>query len=93
MSQNPASLGEPIEIEKFWKTRRRDIAIVVTLSTYEGTNIVNIREFFTGSDGCMKPSTRGLAMAVRRLPELSNAVRKALERARSLGLLPEEGAE
>jgi hypothetical protein len=38
----------------------------------------------------MKPSTRGLATSVRNLPEFSNAMRKALERARDLDLLPVE---
>jgi hypothetical protein len=91
MTTAPAPLAEPIEIAKFWKGRRRDKAIVVSLSSYEGTNIVNVREHFIGSDGCMRPTTRGLAMAVRLLPELSRAVRAALEKARSLNLLPEEG--
>ena len=70
MSTKPAPLAAPIEVAKFWKTRRRDIAIVVTLSEYEGSNILNVREHFIGSDGCMRPTTRGLAMGIRRLPEL-----------------------
>jgi hypothetical protein len=90
MSQKPAPIAE-IEIGKFWKNRRRDTAIVVSLSAYEGHNLVNVREHFIGRDGCMRPTTKGLAMVVRRLPEFSNAIRKALEKARELNLLPEEG--
>jgi hypothetical protein len=90
MSQKPTPLAEPIEI-KFWKTRRRDIAIVISISSYEGTNIVNVREHFIGSDGCMRPTTKGIALAIRRLPELSNALRSLLERARALGLIPDDG--
>jgi hypothetical protein len=93
MSAKPSPLAEPVEIARWWKSRRRDIAIVVTLSAYESINIVNVREYFTDQAGCMKPSTRGLAMVVRRLPEFSNAIRKALETARALNLLPEEGSE
>jgi hypothetical protein len=93
MSTKPAPLTEPVEIGKFWKNRRRDTAIVVSLSAYEGHNLVNVREYFVGSDGCMRPSTKGLALIVRRLPELSNVIRKALEKARELDLLPEEGGE
>jgi hypothetical protein len=91
MTTKPAPLTESIEIAKWWKSRRRDIAIVVSLSSYEGVNLVNVRENFVGSDGCMRPTTKGLAMVVRRLPEFSNAIRKALEKARELDLLPEEG--
>jgi hypothetical protein len=91
MSAKPPPLTEPIEIGKFWKNRRRDTAIVVSLSAYEGHNLVNVREHFIGSDGCMRPTTKGLAMVVRRLPEFANAIRRALEKARELDLLPEEG--
>jgi hypothetical protein len=93
MTQKPAPLAEPIEIAKWWKSRRRDIATVVSLGSHEGVNIVHVREYYTDHAGCMKPSTRGIAMSVRRLPELSRAVRLALEKARALDLLPEEAAE
>ena len=93
MTQKPATLAEPLEIAKWWKSRRRDIAVVVTLSSFEGTNIVNVREYYTASDGCMRPTTRGLAMAARRLPEFSKAIRHALEKARELNLLPEGDGE
>jgi hypothetical protein len=82
-----------MEIAKFWKSRQNKIAIVVSLRHYDGHNLVDVREYFTDQAGCMKPSTRGLAMVVRRLPEFSNAIRKALETARKLDLLPEEGGE
>jgi hypothetical protein len=93
MSAKPLPLTETIEIAKWWKSRRRDIAVVVSLSSYEGHNLVNVREHFIGSDGCMRPTTKGLAMVVRRLPEFSNAIRKALEKARELDLLPDDGSE
>jgi hypothetical protein len=92
MTAKAPPLAEPIEW-KLWKNRQRQIAIVVSLSSYEGQNLVSIREYFTDQAGCMRPSTKGLSMVVRRLPELSRAVRLALEKARSLDLLPEEGDE
>jgi hypothetical protein len=90
MSQRP-TLPEPIEIAKFWKNRQNKIAIVVSLRHYEGHNLVDVREHFTDQAGCMRPTTKGLAMVVRRLPEFSNAIRRALEKARELDLLPDEG--
>jgi len=93
MTAKPPPLSEPIEICKLWKNRRRDKAIVVSLSAYEETNIVNVREHFVGSDGIMRPTTKGIATSVRRLPELSRALRLALEKARSLNLLPEGDGE
>ena len=93
MSAKPPPLAEPIEICKISKNRRRDKVIVVSLGAYEETNLVNVREHFVGADGIMRPTTKGIAMSVRRLPELSNALRKALETARALNLLPEDGGE
>jgi hypothetical protein len=92
MTQKTALLAEPIEVAKWWKSRRRDIAVVVSLSAYEGRNLVNVREHFIGSDGCMRPTTKGLAMVVRRLPDLAAAVTKALAKARELGLLDDDEA-
>jgi hypothetical protein len=82
-------LDAPIEVSKMWKNRQRQIAIVVSLSSYEGHNLINIREYFTDKAGCMRPTTKGVSMVVRRLPELSRALRSALEKARGLDLLPE----
>jgi len=89
MSTKPAPLSEPIEIAKFWKSRDRRIAIVAALKSIEDQNVIDLREFYTDAHGCMRPSTRGLTMVVRRLPELSRALRRALEHARALKLLPE----
>jgi hypothetical protein len=93
MTRKPAPLAEPIEIGKFWKNRRRDTAIVVSLSAYEGHNLINVREHFVGSDGCTRPTTKGLAMVVRRLPEFSKTVCQALKKARELNLLSDEVGE
>jgi hypothetical protein len=84
------SLPEPVEIARFWKNRRHD-AIVVSLSTYEGRNLVDVRQHFMNSEGKLQPSPKGVAMVVLRLPELAAAVNKALTKARELRLLGDEG--
>jgi hypothetical protein len=87
------TLSEPVEICKFWKGRRRDKAVVVTLSTYEQINIVNVREHHVGTDGIMRPTTRGIAMSVKHLGELAAGIAKALVKARALELIDDnEGA-
>ncbi|MDB5616593.1 PC4/YdbC family ssDNA-binding protein [Tardiphaga sp.] len=90
MSARRPTLDEPIEITKFWKNRRGD-AVIVSLSTYEGHNLINIRTHSTDRAGKLVPTTKGIAVAVLRLPELAAAVTKALVKARELGLI-EEGA-
>jgi transcriptional coactivator p15 (PC4) len=92
MSTKPPLLAEPIEI-RFWKNRQRRAAIVVSLKSFEDQNLIDVREYFTDAQGCMKPSTKGIAMGVRCLPELSRSVRRALEKARALKLIPEDAGE
>ncbi len=85
------TLPEPVEIAKFWKNRRHD-AIVVSLSTYEGKNIVDVR-MHAMKKGRLLPTPKGVAMVILRLPELAKAVTKALAKAKELGLLPDDGGE
>ena len=85
------TLPEPVEIAKFWKNRRHD-AIVVSLSTYEGRNIVDVR-MHAMKDGRLLPTTKGVAMVVLRLPDLAKAINKALVKARELELIEADESE
>ncbi|MGY2906550.1 transcriptional coactivator p15/PC4 family protein [Bradyrhizobium sp. URHC0002] len=88
MSTRRPTLDEPVVISKFWKNRRHD-AVIVSLSTYEGHNLVDLRTHAM-KEGRLVPTPKGLAMVVRRLPELHQAVTKALAKARELGLIDSE---
>jgi len=79
-------LEEPVLISQFWKNRRHD-AIVVSLSTYEGRNLIDVRQHFMTKDGKLAPTSKGVAMVVLRLLDLAKAVNKAMEKAKELGLL------
>jgi hypothetical protein len=79
------SLSEPIEVAKFWKNRKGE-AVIVRLSTYEGHDLIDLRTWYTGSDGRLAPG-KGLACAVRHLPELAAALNKAMAEARARGML------
>jgi transcriptional coactivator p15 (PC4) len=84
------TLAEPVEW-RFWKNRWRRDAIVVSLSTYEGRNLISVRTHTTSQDGKMLPTAKGIALVVARLPELAAALTKALAKARELGLLDDQG--
>jgi hypothetical protein len=84
------TLPEPVEIAKFWKNRRHD-AIVVSLSTYEGKNLVDVR-MHAMKEGRLVPTPKGLAMMVLRLPDLAKAINKAMAKAVELGLLDDDEA-
>src|SRR5690349_25091897 len=99
MTDAPAKaspLAEPIEIAKFWKNRRRAESVHVSLSEYEGHPLINVRIYATGADGIDRPTTKGVAMGIRKLPELAQALAKALAKAeakaRELGLISDEAS-
>lgn len=86
MNARPA-LPEPVEIAKFWKNLRRAESVHVTLSEYEGHVLINVRIYCTGADGIDRPTPKGIAMAVGKLPTLAKALAMAEAKARELGLL------
>jgi hypothetical protein len=90
-----ATLAEPVVIAKFWRSRNHSEHVRIELSEYEGRPLINVRIWQTGSDGIDRPTKKGIAMAVRKLPELASALAKAEIRARELHLLDgqDEAAE
>jgi hypothetical protein len=91
VSKRP-TLEAPVEISKFWKNRRRNESVHVSLSEYEGHVLINVRVYATGTDGIDRPTPKGVAMGIRRLPELARALVKAEAKARELGLIDDEAA-
>lgn len=86
MNARPA-LPEPVIVARFWKNRRRAESVHVTLSEYEGHVLINVRIYCTGADGIDRPTPKGIAMAVGKLPTLAKALATAETKARELGLL------
>ena len=81
------TLPEAVEIAKFWKSRNRAEHVRVDLSEYKGHSLINVRIWQTGSDGIDRPTAKGIAMSVRKLPQLASALTKAEAKAIELGLL------
>lgn len=87
------TLPEPVEVAKFWKNRRRNESVHVSLSEYEGHVLINVRVYATGADGIDRPTPKGVAMGIQKLPELARALAKAEAKARELGLVDDEVSE
>jgi hypothetical protein len=90
---NRPPIAAPVEIAKFWKNRGRCESVHVTLSQYEGRSLINVRVYSTGTDGIDRPTVKGIAMAIDKLPDLAQAMTKAEAKARELGLIGDEGGE
>jgi hypothetical protein len=87
MSAPRPTLQEPVEIAKIWKNRWRRESVHVSLSEYEGHCLISIRVYSAGTDGIDRPTPKGVAMSIRKLPELAKALALAESKARALGLI------
>ena len=79
----------PLTIARFTKNKRE--AVVVALSEYKGVRLIDLRVFAATDEGD-KPTPKGLALDVRRLPDLREAITRAEAEARALGMLRTEEA-
>jgi hypothetical protein len=94
MSNKRPTITAPVPIAKFWKSQRDHTKHVrMELSEYEGHPLINVRIWKTGSDGIDRPTVAGIALAIRKLPELADGINKALRKARELGLLDDEAGK
>ena len=64
----------------------------VALGLYNGKHTINVRVWYRDDDE-VKPSKSGITLAVKHLPALADAVAKALDRARELGLVDDGGEQ
>jgi Transcriptional Coactivator p15 (PC4) len=61
------------------------------ISSFNGRQIFNVRRWCRAEDGSIRPTPKGLACAIRHLPALAALLADALARARTSGLLPNDG--
>jgi hypothetical protein len=81
------TLREPVLVAEFWCNRRGE-AVRVQLREYQGVALVDLRKYYTGREGKLLPTKKGLSIAVRKLPELADAIARTLSKAKELGLIP-----
>jgi hypothetical protein len=65
----------------------------VRLDTYQGQAVIDCRAWYQGGDGTMKPGRGGLTLGVRHLPQLADAIAKALATAIEAGLISSDGSQ
>ena len=79
-------MAEPIVVAEFWANCGGE-SICVQLRDYQGQALIDVRRYYTGAEGRLLPTAKGIAVSVRRLPELAAAIAKAERKAAELGLV------
>jgi hypothetical protein len=59
----------------------------IALDQYQGRNVVDLRTWWWGEDGNLRPSTRGLTVSTKHLRSLAEALSEAADEAERLGLV------
>jgi len=83
------TLAEPVTIAEWWKNRRGE-SIRLTLTTWQGRNIADLRVWCTSPEGKLKPSAKGIACDIKHLAKLKGAFAKAEAKARELHLITDD---
>ena len=81
-------IEEDVIVGSIEKNKREEIR--VTLSNFKGHDLVGCRIWFKAGDG-FKPSSKGIAINVRILPELIGLLEEAEKKAVELGVLNLDG--
>jgi hypothetical protein len=69
-----------------WPLKRHE-RLRVSVELFNGTWLINCRKWFEAENGEWRPGKQGVALGVKHLPRLAEAVTKALSIARERGLI------
>ena len=82
----PAKLpAEPIVVGEFEKNAKDTLR--VTLSQYNGTDLISLRLYYKDKDGNLKPGKDGISLKVEQFPLLARILADAGSRLKDIGLL------
>jgi hypothetical protein len=75
-----------------WQVNRGD-RVRVSIEQFKGVDLINIRKWFEAEDGSLRPGKAGIALNVKHLPQLADAMVKALADARERGLVVPDASD
>jgi hypothetical protein len=81
-----SALSEPVIIAQWWRNRGGE-ALRVQLTNYAGRDCVDVRCWYIGADGTLKPSAQGITCGIKHIPKFASVFALATRKAEELGLL------
>ncbi|HSU57652.1 MAG TPA: transcriptional coactivator p15/PC4 family protein [Candidatus Dormibacteraeota bacterium] len=81
----PATPSEGVVIATFEKNKKEEVRLSV--ETFHGRKLINLRVFYKDDDGTMKPGKQGMALGVDRYKDLAGAILQVGEHLKANGLL------
>ena len=80
----PTGPTESVVISSFEKNKKEEVR--VSLDTFHGRKLINIRVWYKGDDGTVKPG-KGLAVGVDRYKDLAGAILELGQHLKTNGLI------
>jgi hypothetical protein len=81
----PSEPEGDIIVAQFEKNKKEEVR--VSVGSFHGRQIINMRVFYKDDDGSWKPGKQGLALSVERYKDLAGAIVQVGEHLKSKGLL------
>ena len=82
---NPKQPDDIISVAQFEKNKKEEVR--VSIETFHGRKIINIRVFYKDDDGNWNPGKQGLALSVDRYKDLAGAVLELGRELKASGLI------
>ena len=81
----PSEPEGDIIVAQFEKNKKEEVR--VSVGSFHGRQIINMRVFYKDDDGSWKPGKQGLALSVERYKDLAGAIVQVGEHLKAKGLL------
>lgn len=81
----PSESSDDVIVAQFEKNKKEEVR--VSVGSFHGRQIINMRVYFKDDDGSWKPGKQGLALSVERYKDLAGAIVQVGEHLKSKGLL------
>jgi hypothetical protein len=77
--------GDDVVVAQFEKNKKEEVR--VSVGSFHGRQIINMRVYYKDDDGSMKPGKQGMALSVERYKDLAGAIVQVGEHLKTKGLL------
>lgn len=81
----PIGPTESVVISTFEKNKKEEVR--VSLDTFHGKKLINLRVWFKDDDGTMKPGKQGIALGADRYKDLAGAILELGQHLKTNGLI------
>ena len=78
-------VGESILVAQFERNKKEEVR--VSVDTFHGRKLINIRVYYKDDDGTMKPGKQGIALGVDRYKDFAGAILAAGQHLKTQGLI------